>query len=364
MGDILREALAEAKLVKKVAIEAAREQLNEALTPKIESMLSKKIKEEMDDEDFDGEELDETEDPGKGEEGETKDNPDVTPDLKETEDPGSVTDKQEKDDQDVTSDLKEEEDIEIPEDEDDLEIEEMLKELEDDELPNDDEEELPVEEDEEVDIDIEPDDDEEIGEADLPGLEGVPDSEGSDDDEEINVEEILNSIDEEEYPGDDNDENKDYEEQNVVKTLESKNMKAIRSENSVNKKKLAQYGKVIKVLKNELSEVNLLNNKLFHTTKLLKKFNVSNKTKMGIIEQFDRARSVREVKLIFTTLYESLKSGSTVAKPKITSLKEVKQKTNSASKAIIRENYNPDPTILTEGDDLKKRFQKLANING
>lgn len=357
MGDILREALAEAKLVKKVAIEAAKEQLNEALTPKIESMLSNKIREEMDTDD--DEELDETEDPGKSEEGETKDDKDVTPALSETEDPGDVTDMESDDNQDVTPDLKENDG---DEDEDDKEIEEILKELEDDETDNDDE--INMSEDSEdfgndntPDVPEEDKEDDELEEDNLPGMEDVPgpNDDNEDDDEDINVEEILSSLDEEEYSGDDNDEEKDKEQQNVVKTLESKVSKL--------SKRLSEYKKVVGVLKNELSEVNLLNNKLFHTTKLLKKFNVSNKTKMGIIEQFDRAKTVREVKLIYTTLYESLKPGSRVeSKPKITSLREVKQKTNSASKSVFKENYNPDPTILTEGDELKARFQKLAGV--
>ena len=50
MDDLLKEAIADAKAVRQTAFENAKIALEEAFTPKLQSMLSQKIAEEMDDE--------------------------------------------------------------------------------------------------------------------------------------------------------------------------------------------------------------------------------------------------------------------------------------------------------------------------
>ena len=59
MDDLLKEAIADAKAVRDTALENAKMALEEAFTPKLQSMLSKKIQMEMEDED---EKMDEIED--------------------------------------------------------------------------------------------------------------------------------------------------------------------------------------------------------------------------------------------------------------------------------------------------------------
>ena len=49
MGDILKEAIADAKAVRETALENAKMALEEAFTPQLKSMLSAKLKEEEDD---------------------------------------------------------------------------------------------------------------------------------------------------------------------------------------------------------------------------------------------------------------------------------------------------------------------------
>ena len=70
MDDLLKEAIADAKAVRETALANAKMALEEAFTPKLKSMLSKKIQSEMDiDEEGDeapeeeegGEEVDEEE---------------------------------------------------------------------------------------------------------------------------------------------------------------------------------------------------------------------------------------------------------------------------------------------------------------
>ena len=50
-SDLLKEAIADAKAVKETALANAKMALEEAFTPKLQSMLSHKIAEELDEED-------------------------------------------------------------------------------------------------------------------------------------------------------------------------------------------------------------------------------------------------------------------------------------------------------------------------
>ena len=56
MDDLLKEAIADAKAVRETALENAKIALEEAFTPRLQSMLSKKIQAEIDDEEEKGEE--------------------------------------------------------------------------------------------------------------------------------------------------------------------------------------------------------------------------------------------------------------------------------------------------------------------
>ena len=56
MGDILKEAIADAKAVRETALQNAKIALEEAFTPRLQSMLSKKIQSEMEEEDDEKEE--------------------------------------------------------------------------------------------------------------------------------------------------------------------------------------------------------------------------------------------------------------------------------------------------------------------
>ena len=51
MDDLLKEAIADAKAVRETALENAKMALEEAFTPRLQSMLSQKIQTEMEDED-------------------------------------------------------------------------------------------------------------------------------------------------------------------------------------------------------------------------------------------------------------------------------------------------------------------------
>ena len=78
MDDLLKEAIADAKAVRETALENARIALEEAFTPRLQSMLSKKIQSEMDVEE--GEDMDDEEEK---EEGYHEDDEDPTDDHSE-----------------------------------------------------------------------------------------------------------------------------------------------------------------------------------------------------------------------------------------------------------------------------------------
>ena len=87
--------------------------------------------------------------------------------------------------------------------------------------------------------------------------------------------------------------------------------------NEEKEEELEEAYKTIKSLKNTINEVNLLNAKLLFANKLFRSYNLSNDQKVKVVETLDRTNSVREVKLVFSTLAESMKFVGTTKKQKI-----------------------------------------------
>ena len=84
-------------------------------------------------------------------------------------------------------------------------------------------------------------------------------------------------------------------------------------------------------------------------------FGLNTGQKVKVVETFDRAKNIREVKLVYSTMAESFGANSE-AKPEI-----VKESKGSASKAVAS-TKSTKQEIISEGTDVKARFQKLANI--
>ena len=151
----------------------------------------------------------------------------------------------------------------------------------------------------------------------------------------ISLDEIISALTEEE--GDDKDKVKEEDEKEMTKEEEDK-------------KDLKEAYTVIKFLKSKINEVNLLNAKLLFSNKLFRNYPLNESQKMKVIENFDRASNLREVKLIFTTLSESF-----VATKTKRSIKESYASKPSRSTA-------PKKEILSEGNQLAARWKKLANL--
>ena len=108
----------------------------------------------------------------------------------------------------------------------------------------------------------------------------------------------------------------------------------------------------IETLKAELNEVNLLNSKLLYTNKIFKAKNLSEAQKVKVLTTFDKAESVKEVKLVYETLLEGLVSTTSTAK------QAIKESKSFASKAVGTSPKKP----VVETDGMVSRFQKLAGI--
>lgn len=313
--NLLKEAIADAKAVRETAIANAKLALEEAFAPKIQSMLASKLSEE-EVEDLDDEDVEDVAVADTPAEEPAADTVDV-----DLEDAPAET--YENENEEAPEDLDDEEEA-VPTDEnedeegDDNELNDIIKELEaDDEEGTDDSEiEDMVANDEEADADAE-------------AVEDDVDAEAEDDKDFNNesLEEIIKSLTEDE----------DEEEEEAETEVEPTN------------EELEEAYKVIKYLRSKINEVNLLNAKLLFSNKIFRNKGLSESQKMKVIENFDRAKSVREVKLVYTTLSESLKSAS---KPRVTE--------GFASKGT--NTTAPSKRIINENNNFSSRMKRLAGL--
>jgi hypothetical protein len=105
-------------------------------------------------------------------------------------------------------------------------------------------------------------------------------------------------------------------------------------------------------LRNELNEVNLLNAKLLYTNKIFKTKNLTESEKIKVLNTFDKAETVKEVKLVFETLTESFKATTAKKNP-------IKESLGSASKTIST--ATPKQPII-EANEAFARMQRLAGL--
>jgi hypothetical protein len=380
-SNLLKEAIADAKAVRETAIANAKIALEEAFTPRLQSILSQKLQTEMEDEEEDvneeygaedaptgqsssigaGENKDGSGESGKQPSGDaTQSHTDLDPETdKETSAVGSELDDvtvvkegegEDEDGDGVIDDptgasVTEEEEYE--EEEDDLDLESIIRELEAEISEEDDEEEgeevfVGAGDDEGTsDIEDEPvadtgfEDDAEAGF----GEEGEEEIEaGIEDEEEIDLDEILREM----GYGDDEEE-EDEESTEVAQAAE------VEAE-------LQEAYETIKSLKGTINEVNLLNAKLLYSNKLFRNYELTNEQKMKVVETLDRTTNVREVKLVFATLAESLSYGGGVQK------KSKKKITESFASDVVKSTA-PKKEIINEDFAYADRFKTLANIN-
>jgi hypothetical protein len=354
MNDLLKEAIADAKAVKEVALANAKLALEEAFTPRLQSMLSKKLAEEAEAEEpveeGEGEEEAPVEEYGFYSEGE-----DEEPAMEEGEDEEEPMEEGE-DEEETMEEAEEEEESPMEEGEDeeetmDEDLMEIIRQLEEDidsseigggdnkkpsAVASDDSTEDKKEKLVQL-VEEEDEDSEEVAEIkeilralrEEEEAEEAPVEEGEDE-EEVDIKEVLRALREEE------------EEEKVEEAEDEK-------EKEMAEAKLREAYAVISFLRSKINEVNLLNSKLLFSNKLFRKHSLSEKQKMTVIENFDRASSLREVKLVFATLSESFRT---------TKVKQIKESFASKPTASTR----PSKNILNEGDMMANRLRKLAGL--
>jgi hypothetical protein len=115
--------------------------------------------------------------------------------------------------------------------------------------------------------------------------------------------------------------------------------------------------RTIKSLQKTINEVNLLNAKLLFANKLFRAHNMTNEQKVKVIETLDRTKTVREVKLVFSTLAENFKYTSSSNKNAKKSISE-----GIASKVTKSTKPAQAKQVIAENADFANRFKKLAGI--
>lgn len=332
MTDLLKEAIADAKAVREVALANAKLALEEAFTPRLQSMLASKLSEEAeeDEEMTEGEEeeehMEEGEEEEKMEEGEYGDEGDEI-----------SMEAYEEDSMEEGEESTEEPGDEIHEEEEEMEDEEPM----DEELM-----EIIRQLEEELDSS-------EIGTGD----NKQPSKSASDDHTEDKKEKLVQLVNEEEEEEEKKvEEAKDEDEvdiQEILRALreeeEEEKVEEGEEEEEMKEAKLREAYAVIQFLREKLNEVNLLNSKLLFSNKLFRAHSLTESQKITVIENFDRAKTLREVKLIYATLAESLKN---------TKVKQLKESFASKPQASTR----PSKAILSESTQMADRLRKLAGL--
>ncbi len=367
MNKLLKDAIADAKTVRETALANAKAVLEEAFAPKLQSMLSHKIKEEM-----------ETE-----EEGEEVSDEDKLA-VAEMQKKAGITSDEDEDVMEIDSD---EEEMEMnSEEEEEMDSEEEMEMNSDEEDVDSDEEleeilrELDSEEEDVVEMDSE---EEEMSE----GMHSNKEEE-----EEIDLEEIIKALREEgvkkksskksnelmegmiEFCGDPSNKgdagwemcesvqvqegmiefcgdpsNKGSDMYQYCEGVEKQDDHEEEKEAAA--QEIEEAYRVIKFLRSKINEVNLLNAKLLFVNKLFRKGELTETQKVKIIETFDRAKNVHEAKLIYATLAESVTRKS--AKPAI------KRKMNEGYASAPQKKTQ----IISESNNVYNRFKSLVEYN-
>ena len=368
--DILKEAIADAKAVREVALANAKAALEEAFTPKLQSMLSAKLSEDLNEDDqnegmyYDEDEKDKME----GMQDMDEDDMDEAMDYNEDE----------KDEDMKESDLDEEIDLEEILNELELEESEEVSEEKVDEGKDEADEDM-KEGKEEADEDMKEgkeDIDEDIEEA-----VGYPNyradqvqkvkadatdvNQGLNEGEEFDLDALLeeiNNLDKnnnevsEEVNEEVNDEvNEEVEE--VSEVVEEEVEEAINPLAA----ELEETKSALETVRGELNEVNLLNSKLLYVNRIFKANQLDESQKLRVVETLDKAESIKEAKLIYETIKDTFNVANTKKESIKNKTKSLKEGLGMASKAAGTSTA-PKKEVIAESNNMINRFQKLANI--
>jgi hypothetical protein len=402
---LLKEAIADAKAVKETALANAKLALEEAFTPRLQSILSQKLQAEAemenDEEEMQNEELGSTGigskvDAGYAETPGSNPTLDAHTDLSVGVEKDGGKPEEAGTDYEKVADINEEEGMEGEVSDKDAEIAELkarIAELEGNDSMDD------TEDVDTLDMDGVSSDE---GDLDNDGDHDMADHEMEDetDEEEMDLEAIIREL-EQTLEGEDSDENEEsmYEAEETEKeeTVEEAKDEAEEKEatneeakednkeemdevidleeilremeadltNEAEESKedekdaeLKEAYATIKSLQSTINEVNLLNAKLLFANKLFRAHNMTNEQKVKVIETLDRTKSVREVKLVYSTLAENFKYTSITKTAKKSITEGIASKVTKSTKPAVAEQKQ----VIAESADFSDRFKKLAGI--
>jgi len=192
-----------------------------------------------------------------------------------------------------------------------------------DEATLEDEEDDDAEVDVDIDVDDDDDEDEDIDEV-LEIIEDEDEDEEDEDEEDVDVDVDVDEDEDLLHP-EDADEGEKYE--------------AAIKENRQLRKENRRYEKALTFLKKRIDEVNLFNARLAAASDMMRKISLTKDEKQKVIEHFDRARTVGEVKRTYRALSEGYRASNRsvkkqrVARPNIQSVlteDQKKQNTNQS----------------------------------
>ena len=377
--DLFKQAIAEAKSVREAAIANAKDALEETLTPHLKDMLAAKLQ-EMEDKSTDEEVVNELEDEVEEAKGHDDD--------KDVDEAKHEDEKDEAVEEDltalssVTAEAEEDEaedDSEESEDEAGEEIEDAGEEEVEDEVDGDEElGDLTVDQFKDLIRDIVSQEmgggEEDMGAPDMDAgdIEGMgdeapieePEDEMGAEEEEIDLDELLRELetvsegdDEVEEAKHKDEKDEDVKEVSTANSTEVQDTADSQAQGTninrvVNEEDLKQALETIEQLKKDLHETNLLNSKLLYVNKIFKANNLSESQKVNVIAAFDKAETVKEVKLVFETVSENvITKKETVTESKVRGM---------ASKATGTTATKPE--VINEVSDAVRRMQQLAGI--
>jgi hypothetical protein len=370
--DLLKEAIADAKAVRETALAQAKLALEEAFTPRLQSMFAAKLQEKMDDmekDDMIGEledkevyeanydmaKKDKMEGMDMNDDGDTIEEIDLDEILAELE--SELNEAKEADEEEIEAeeDVEDEEAGEEEEEEEEKEVselsmdelEELIRDIVSQEMGPDGGEEANMD----MDMDASADMD-----MDMDMADELPDTA----DDEVNLDEILAELlDEKEELYEGKKRSKYGGKKGDVPASKRGDKKSTAEEEGVEdykKKKKVEEDlqlalEAVNTLRQELQEVNLLNAKLLYVNKIFKAKNLTESQKIKVIQTFDKAESAKEAKLVYESLSETFttKAGRN----------QIKESLGFASKAA---GVAPQKQQIVEGNEFIARMKKLANI--
>jgi hypothetical protein len=341
--DLLREAVADAKAVKEIAYANAKLALEQAIAPHIQSMISAKLSEDLEEDvtvdetnaiAFEGDEYG-TDDMKKVKDITEEKEDETEKDMHETSDITSETtvelsEKMEDDDEDEMDEMT------------DLELEAIIRELEEALSSSD----IGQGDNKQPSTSASAAHTEDPGKnqlvkAEAMGAETEDEKEKNESTRMVDLDELIQALSEI-----DSDDDGEMDETTHSDEEMKAKMEALQAD-------LDEAYDAIKYLKSQINEVTLLNAKLMYSTKLFKKFDLTESQKSKVIENLDRTKSLREAKLIYTTLAETFVSNTNTKKSTI--------KEAFASGPIPSTKPNADTSeIIANGSDVAARFKQLA----